>query len=489
MNTIRPIFSLKVWTLLIASSAFAFLFQRSYCTSVCPYIDGLPPSELTKTLLIMTGLHIVIRFILYIAFNKKWENYTVYRQAYILSVLSWVLIGIIAALIHEYLYTSFPISSHLKMLSGYWLIGGGIFAQLEYLVYEMAFKKIAPKMNLSVAQTNKENLARRILEGYMVFTIVPIAMMVLIVSRYYYEMVLQGHLFAEVIYISAITLVSSMIVAVLIGRLLNQDTESIIADLLRIQQGDLKHKLQITRGDELGKIASGITLMKEGLEQKEVLRNVLYKFVDPNVAQKFMQKQEESNITELGGQDIETAILMCDIRNFTPLSETLEPKMTVEMLNDYFEIMVETIGRHNGMIDKYMGDAIMAVFGVGDDVENKERNALTAAREMIANLTPLNATLATKNLPPIKIGIGLHVGTVIAGYLGTQNRLEYTVVGAAVNTTARIEAQAKAPYPPLLFSDTFNQRVKNEFDTCEVASVQLKGMSESMQMHSLRELA
>jgi len=489
MNNIRPIFSLKVWTLLITSSAFAFLFQRSYCTSVCPYIDGLPPSELTKTLAMMTVLHIVLRYILYLVFNKKWKNYTIYRQAYLLSVASWVLIGIIAAVLHQYLYSSFPLSSHLKMLSGYWLIGGGIFAQLEYLVFETTFKKVSKEMTVNTTYINKENLARRILEGYMIFTIVPIMTMVLVVSRYYYEMVLQGHLFAEVIYISLITIVSSVLVAVLIGRILNQDTESIIEDLLRVQQGDLKHQLQITRGDELGKIASGINLMKEGLHQKEMLRNVLYKFVDPSVAQKFMQKQEENSITELGGQDIETAILMCDIRNFTPLSEKLEPQMTVELLNDYFEIMVDIISKNNGMIDKYIGDAIMAVFGVGDDIGNKERNALTAAREMITNLAPLNTTLAAKGLPSINIGIGLHVGMVVAGYLGTQNRLEYTVIGPTVNTTARIEAQAKAPYPPVLFSDVFNQKVQDRFDTYRVASVQLKGVSEAMSLYSLREFA
>lgn len=487
-NSINKILSIRVWIFLIFSSFIALTYQQSYCTSVCPFIEGLSPDQFLKTLTYVTIFHIIVRYLLFFLFSKSWSNYSIYRQAYLLSVASWIIAGAFALALHFVWYPSFPMASHLKLMSGYWFIGGGILAQLEYLIFEMSYKKAAAEDNESmVLYETRESLSRRILEGYLIFAIVPTATMILIISRYYYEKVLSGHLFGEVLYISFTTILASVVTAVLIGRLLHNDSKDIVDTLSKIENGDLESNVHITRNDELGQISNSINNMTKGLRHRKSLKSALDKFVDPEVAKKFIENNKDGeSLVKLGGETKKVVVLMCDIRNFTPMSEKLHPDKVVELLNEHFSIMVQTIISHNGMIDKYIGDAIMAIFGVNDP-ENKEEYALKASKEMIENLSILNKNLAKKDLPPIKIGIGLHTGSVTAGFLGTQDRLEYTVIGATVNTSARIEAQTKAPNPPLLFSEEFNNKVKDNFSTSLAVTTNLKGISQVMDLYSLDE--
>ena len=258
MPTILDLLNYRVRLFLLLSSLSALLFVRTYCTSVCPFIDGL--SE--YTILINLGgiflFHMVIRELLYRFFNKPWKNYSLVRQAYYLSILSWMLAGIAASLLHAYLYPGFPGGSHIKLLSSYWILGGGILAQLEYVIFEMTYKK----MQISQEQMHyQERLSRRIMESLLIFTLAPTVTMLLTIMRYNYEGVLANKVIGEVLYIGSLTIFAAIFVAYLMGKMLKNDTSQIVTAIQRIEKGNFNTQLHLHRPDELEEISEGINTM------------------------------------------------------------------------------------------------------------------------------------------------------------------------------------------------------------------------------------
>lgn len=134
---------------------------------------------------------------------------------------------------------------------------------------------------------------------------------------------------------------------------------------------------------------------------------------------------------------------MADIRHFTPLCEQHRPEVVTQVLNRYFSAMTDIIFKHDGMIDKFIGDAIMAVFGTPQAQGNNALNAILSSREMHQTLTKLNEEFSKENLPTIEMGIGIHSGEAIAGNIGSECCMDYTVIGDTVNITARLERKAK----------------------------------------------
>jgi len=163
----------------------------------------------------------------------------------------------------------------------------------------------------------------------------------------------------------------------------------------------------------------------------------------------------------LGGETRYITIMFCDIRSFTSLSEKLESESVVKMLNQYFTAMEKCISTHNGVINKYMGDAIMALFGAPMPSKSHERDAFAAALDMRKTLKELNKKFIDQGLPEISFGIGLHSGPVLAGNIGAENRMEYTVIGDTVNTASRIEGLCKNYKKTLLISDDTAAAIMN----------------------------
>lgn len=154
----------------------------------------------------------------------------------------------------------------------------------------------------------------------------------------------------------------------------------------------------------------------------------------------------------LGGERVRAAVLFADIRDFTTRSESLSPERTIELLNSYFSEMTDAIQINGGMIDKFIGDGIMASFGTLQALPNASRCALEAAQEMLKRLTRLNLTLQEQGHTPIAIGIGIHVGDVIAGNVGSVSRYEYTLIGDTVNIASRLEGATKEHGYPIICS-------------------------------------
>ncbi len=207
-----------------------------------------------------------------------------------------------------------------------------------------------------------------------------------------------------------------------------------------VSQGNFNIRTQATTQDELAVLANAFNEMTLGLAEREKIKEVFGKFHSKAVIQKLF---EEDRIN-LGGERISVTVFFSDIRSFTNSSEKMSPEHVVEMLNEYMGEMVGVIEEFKGVVDKYVGDAIMAVWGMptAEPSQDAERSVL-ACLKMREKLLQLNHRRQERGDPPIEIGMGLNSGEVIAGNIGSPSRMEYTVIGDTVNTASRMESSTK----------------------------------------------
>jgi len=209
--------------------------------------------------------------------------------------------------------------------------------------------------------------------------------------------------------------------------------------------------------------------LQEDLRQKSTLLERLLTNFSPRIRDKLLEKARHGRLV-LGGEKSEVTILFSDIRGFTGLSATMDAEDVMEMLNHYFSALVETIFRYDGTIDKFIGDSILAVFGSPEPDPNQHVKAVHAALEMQAAMTARNQLRLTTGRPVCQIGIGVHCGEVLHGFIGSPDRMEFTVVGDPVNRAARYCAGAQ-PGEVLISSD-LHQRVWRhvEVEGCTIAT-------------------
>ena len=244
---------------------------------------------------------------------------------------------------------------------------------------------------------------------------------------------------------------------------------------------NVKARSFVKSADEVGELAIVFDQMTEGLKERDKVKNLFSKFHGSSVAEDLLKKD-----VTMGGQNKEVTIFFSDIRGFTSFSEKRTPEQVVEMLNSYFEVMVKIITRNGGVVDKFIGDAIMAVWGAPQTTPRDTQNALKACLEMRKALEELNTKRAQNQEGAIMIGMGLHSGPAISGTIGSSERMEYTVIGDTVNMTSRIEASTKAFGTDLLISQYVVDKVGEEFKVELAGSAEVKGKSEPLKLYKVR---
>lgn len=243
---------------------------------------------------------------------------------------------------------------------------------------------------------------------------------------------------------------------------------------------DIKVSKNIKTRDEVKSLAVAFDAMVEGLKEREKMQNVLNKFHGSKVTEELLKKE-----ISLGGEKKNVAILFSDIRGFTDFSEGHTSEEVVKMLNEYFEVMVGIINRHGGVVDKFIGDAIMAVWGIPHETEDDCKNALRACLDMRVELSELNQNRIERGLVPIKIGVGLHYGEAISGQIGSHERMEFTVIGDTVNTASRIEGATKGFGVDLLVSSSVLTKLDESFLIQKAGNVEVQGKSEALSLYQV----
>ncbi|MCE9500164.1 MAG: adenylate/guanylate cyclase domain-containing protein [Leptospira sp.] len=217
-------------------------------------------------------------------------------------------------------------------------------------------------------------------------------------------------------------------------------------------------------------------MLKEESE-KSAISKLFGQFVSDEVKDKIIREK-----SEVIAENKEVAILFSDIRGFTSFSEKYKPDELVIHLNEYFDAMVESITRNGGIVDKFIGDAVMAYFGGLVEIESPSSSAFLAAQDMRKKLSDLNEKWKKIGLAPIDNGIGIHFGKVLQGTIGSRDRKDFTVIGDSVNTASRIESQCKEIKRPILLSEIVYANLPSELKSkCDrIGNVKLKGKEEEI---------
>jgi adenylate cyclase len=228
--------------------------------------------------------------------------------------------------------------------------------------------------------------------------------------------------------------------------------------------------LPLRAGGDNDKIL-GSMVMIEDISSEKRMKATMARYMDPTLADQLLASGTEV----LGGQSVEATVLVSDVRSFTTLSEELGPQGIISLLNEYFTLMVDCITDQGGMLDKFIGDAIMAVFGTAKRHEDDEDRALRTAVSMMKELHGFNQRRIADGKRPIDIGIGLNTDTVVSGNIGSPKRQDYTVIGDGVNLAARLESACKEYGAHILVSENTVRKLKSTYRSREVDRVVVKG--------------
>ncbi len=225
----------------------------------------------------------------------------------------------------------------------------------------------------------------------------------------------------------------------------------------------------------------GSMIMIEDISSEKRMKSTMSRYIDPSIASQLLSSGGDM----MGGKSVPATVLFSDIRGFTTLSEKLGPQGTVNMLNDYFELMVDCITKEGGMLDKFIGDAIMAAFGIPLGHEDDEDRALRASISMIRKLKEWNVSRLNDGKMPIDIGIGLNTDTVVSGNIGSKKRMDYTIIGDGVNLAARLESACKQYAAKILISEFTFKNLKGTYRTREVDFVVVKGKTQPVAIYEV----
>lgn len=287
--------------------------------------------------------------------------------------------------------------------------------------------------------------------------------------------VLMHKLSLQILTLGVVLLLFSLIVMWLIARSITKPLEELVKETKKVASGQYE---EITfpegkkRHDEIAALAQSFKVMIEGLKEREKIRSVLDKVVSKDVADEILRSS-----LQLGGEDRIITILFCDIRNFSSITEHFTPQETISMLNQFMTKMTRVIEGEGGIIDKYVGDEIMALYGALVIYEDHAMRALSSAKIMVEALNKWNIERQKNHLPSLEVGIGIHTGLVVAGNMGADDRLNYTVLGSSVNLAARL-CQAAKPQQILISEPTLKQpHIEDSFLTKALEPINVKGFS------------
>lgn len=236
------------------------------------------------------------------------------------------------------------------------------------------------------------------------------------------------------------------------------------------------HPLSNSKKESLGTM-----IMIEDFSTEKRMKSTMSRYMDASLTDTLMDAENDI----LGGTKSQATVLFSDIRSFTTITETLGAEGTVQLLNEYFSVMVDCIQSEGGMLDKFIGDAMMAIFGTPFPHEDDEDRGVRTAIQMMVKLSGINTTLESKGFPPIMHGIGLNSDEIVSGNIGSPKRMDYTVIGDGVNLAARLESACKQYGANIIISENTFNKLKETYRTRKIDHVIVKGKTEPVSIYEV----
>jgi len=288
----------------------------------------------------------------------------------------------------------------------------------------------------------------------------------------------------QVFYITGLVLSGALFVIFLFSQTITRPIEKLVLVTREIARGNFNLPVAqiVASNDEVGTLAMSFDAMLGGLRERDKVKSLFNKFHGSTVTDSLLA----SDSIATGGSRKDVVVFFSDIRGFTAISEASSPEQVVSMLNEYFGVMVNVILKNHGVVDKFIGDAIMAVWGVPHSTGDDAYHAVKACLEMRIALHELNSLRQTRGEQALMMGMGLHSGAAISGTIGSDERMEFTVIGDTVNMASRIEASTKAFGADLLLSAEIAEIVGERFILEPAGHSKVKGKAEALRLFKVR---
>jgi adenylate cyclase len=273
--------------------------------------------------------------------------------------------------------------------------------------------------------------------------------------------------------------------AIALGKQITVPIDELVDASRAIGKGEFTKRFKGQRTDEIGQLMRAFNDMAEGMLEKSQVKNALSRYVSPGVAQEILSNLDE---VELGGKSIEGTVLFADIVGFTRIAEKLKPEELVSILNDYFSLITSACELNNGTVDKYMGDGVMLVFGAPQPDADHAFHAVSCALLVQRLIEHENGQRVKKGLFPVQFRIGVNSGAMLAGNMGSRDRMEYTVVGDTVNLASRLCGIANKGQIVISREMYMTPMVRERVLAGEYQSIQLRGISEPVTTFLVEDL-
>ncbi len=288
------------------------------------------------------------------------------------------------------------------------------------------------------------------------------------------------------------TVLLGLAVAALITSRLSRPVRSLATAMRDVQQGNLNVDLPVSSTDEVGRLTDAFNFFVKELRSKERMKQTFGKYIDPRILERVLAQQGAETVA--GGRH-EMTVLFADLVGFTGLSERLTPLLMVTLLNRHFGLQALAVQEHHGVVDKFVGDSIMAFWG--PPFVKPEEHAVLACRSALAQLVAVDnlrrelpdITGLRRDLPAVDVCIGICTGEVVVGNIGSENTRSYTVIGDTVNITARLERANRVYGTRTLIAETTAKAIGSKFETREIDTISVKGKTETTRVFELMSAA
>jgi adenylate cyclase len=252
--------------------------------------------------------------------------------------------------------------------------------------------------------------------------------------------------------------------------------------VIAIGEGKLETRLNTSSGDEFAEVAVAVNEMAAGLQQRDIFKGTLVRYMSGQLAEKILSS---GKIPDLKGERRKITVLFADVRGFTSLSEKLPPENVFALLNDYFDKMIEEISKNHGMLNKFMGDGLMAVFGAIEEDLYQEENAIKAALGMRHVLEGMRERFQIERQVDLKIGIGINTGVALVGNIGSNQRMEFTAIGDTVNLGSRLESATKEFNTDIIVSEYTYVAARTQFQFRSLGPLTIRGREEPVSAYAV----
>ncbi len=382
----------------------------------------------------------------------------------------------------------------LRQFLGIILLGGGVTCMVLFFVLENAWRPHIP-MFFPQGHLNrvKHGFKISVRKRFLVVTLGIILIPFPIIATTIVFKIQQLHLadaitrsdlisslYWELFFISMDSLAIASILAYFLAKSISTPLLQIKRAIKAVENNDLDTRVEIMSNDELGDVAQGINDMILSLNESQRERDSFGRYMGKEIRDEIM-----SGRISMEGEMKRVTLLFSDLRNFTGLVEKNHPRQVVKILNQYFNEMTLAVKDHKGLILQYVGDEIEAVFGAPVGFEDHPEMAVQTALEMRKRLIALNQNLEKQGFEPLEHGIGIHSGAVLAGNIGSQERMSYALVGDTVNTASRIEGLTKTYETDIILSQTTHNLLIGSYVTKQLEPVKVKGKDEGLIIYKL----